>query len=178
MEITNAVGDKTGAKVDKSNRLHTLSVSETEFLSINENEKQAYTWNFPRYDYAAGDTVMWLRNDSDSNLHIHHIFLYSDTATDILLHKPVNATPAGTVITPCNINFTSANIAEATAYQDETNNSTGDILQTEYIGANGVISILKEEGYEIILGKNDVVALDLVTEGTGTFGHIVGFFKK
>ena len=177
MEITNAVGNKTGAKVDESNRLHTLAVSETEFLSINENEKQAYTWNFPRYDYSAGDTVMWLRNDSNLNLHIHHVYLYCDTATDFFVHKPVSTVAAGTSVTPCNINFTSANIAEATAFQDETTNVTGDILQTEYIAANGTVSILKEEGYEVILGKNDIFAIDIVTEGTGTLGHIVGFFK-
>ena len=50
-------------------------------------------------------------------------------------------------------------------------------MQTEYVAANSPITMLKEEGYEVILGKNDIIAVDLTTVGTSTFGHIVGFFK-
>ena len=164
------------AEVDSKYRLKTFSVSESEFLSVNE-VGLSYVWNFPAYNYAAGDTVMWLRNDSNSNLHIHHIVLYCDTATTLSVHKPLNVTPAGTLVTGNNLNLTSGNEAEATAYQDETTGVIGPIIQTEYIAANGVLTIFKEDGYQLILGKNDVIAIDLTTVGTSTFGHIAGFYK-
>jgi hypothetical protein len=177
MQLEDGKGTGRKAEINLSNQLSTFSIVETEFLSVNANDEKAFVWDYPAYNYDAADTVMWLRNDSDLNLHIHHIFLYSNTATVVQLHIPDNVTPAGNAITGSNINITSGITAEATAYQDETVGSQGTVLQTEYIPANGTLSILKEEGYEIILGKNDVIAIDLVTVGSSTFGHIVGYYK-
>lgn len=177
MIIDDGKGSGRKAEVNKDNQLETFAVIETEFLSVNINDEKAFVWNFPAYDYDAGDTVMWLRNDSDEKLHIHHIYLYSDTATVVELHNPANVVAAGTPITASNINLTSGVTADSSAYQDETVSAQGDVLHTEYIAANGTISILKEEGYELILGKNDIIAIDLTTAGTSTFGHIVGFYK-
>ena len=115
MLIEDGKGTGRKAQVNSDNQLTTFSVVETEFLSVNVNDEMAFVWDFPAYNYAAADTVMWLRNDSNLDLHIHHIYLYSDTATVLSLHKPSNVTPAGTLITGCNINLTSGTIAEATA---------------------------------------------------------------
>lgn len=177
MQLEDGKGTGRKAEVNLSNQLSTFSIVETEFLSVNVNNEKAFVWDYPAYNYAALDTVMWLRNDSDLNLHIHHIFLYCDTATVVSIHAPINVTEAGTVITGNNINLTSGITAEASAIQDETSGSIGTVLQTEYIPANGTLSMFKEEGYELILGKNDVVAVDLTTVGTSTFGHIVGYYK-
>ena len=177
MKIEDGTGTGNSAKVDADNQIHTFSIVETEFLSVNVDKGLAFTWDFPAYNYAAGDTVMWLRNDSDLKLHIHHIYLYGDTATVLELHKPENVVPAGTAITGNNINFTSALTPVSTAIQDETVGVKGTVIHTEYLPANSPISLLKEEGYELILGKNEIIAIDLTTVGTSTFGHIVGFYK-
>lgn len=177
MQIQDGTGSGRRAAVNKDNELKTFSIVETEFLSVNTNSERAFVWDFPNYDYDAGDTVMWLRNDSNLNLHIHHIFLYSNAATIVQIHSPDNLTPAGTPETGNNINLNSSVTAEATAFQNETNNIKGVVLQTEYVTADGTISMLKEEGYEVILGKNDVIAIDLLTAGSSTFGHIAGYYK-
>ena len=165
-------------EVSSEHRAMTDSVIEQKFLNLNEYKGAAYVWDFPGYNYDAEDTVMFLRNDSDTHLHIHHIYLYCDTATKLQVHIPASPTAAGTAVTGVNLNQTSGNVAEATAKQDETGNTQGTILHSEYIAANGEKTIFKEEGYEIILGKNDCIAVDLVTAGTMAYGHIVGYFHS
>lgn len=164
------------AEVTTENRLKTYAVTETNFLHSNKHEAQAYVWDFPGYDYDAADTVMFVRNDSDDDLHIHHMYLYSDTATKVQIHSPESPTAAGTDVTGVNLNRQSGNVAEATAKQDETGNTQGTVLHTEYIAANGSLTIFKENGYEVILGKNDCIAVDLVSAGTMAYGHIVGYY--
>jgi hypothetical protein len=176
--IEDGTGSGKSAKVNDGNRLLTYSITETDFLHTNEEDEEAYVWDYPGYDYDAADTIMFLQNDSNNHLHVHHIYLYCDTATKVQLHTISGGeTPTGTAVTGVNLNRTSGNAASATAKQDETGNATqGTILHSEYIAANGVLSILKEEGYEIILGKNDCIAVDLVTAGTMAYGHIVGYY--
>ena len=178
MMVEDGTGSGKRAQVSDENKLMVMSVSDTNFLHHNAHEGQAYVWNFSGYDYDAADTVMFLRNDITENLHIHHVYIYSDTATKLALHAPSNpTTPAGTEVTGVNLDRTSGNVAEATAYQDETANTQGTILHSEYLAANSPLTMLKEEGYEIVLGKNDCIAIDLVTAGTMAYGHIVGYFK-
>ncbi len=169
------------ARVTTKGRLKTYSVTETDFLHINEDDGCAFVWDFSGYDYDAADTVMFLRNDSSTKkLHVHHIYLYCDTATKVQVHVPDNpTTAAGTAVTGTNLNRTSGNVSESTAYQDETGQATqGTVIHSEYIAANGTLTMLKEEGYEIILGKNDIIAVDLVTAGTMAYGHIVGYYHS
>jgi len=178
MQLQDGAGTGNMAKVSSENKLMCYSVTEPDFLHKNEDEEQAYVWDFPGYDYDAADTIMFLRNDSDKALHIHHIYIYSDTASKVQLHTPASPTAAGTAVTGTNLNIASGNVAEATAKQDETGNTQGTILHSEYIAANGTLTMLKEDGYEIILGKNDCIAVDLVTAGTMAYGHITGYFHS
>ena len=175
MQITDGNGTNYGAKVDTEHRLRTYGVIETDFLHTNE-AGNAYIWDFPGYDYDAADTVMFIRNDGDDSLHIHHIYLYCDTASKVQFHFPANPTVAGTLVTGVNPNRGSGKVADATAYQDETGNTQGTVFASEYIAANGVITTFKEEGFEIILSKNACLGVDIVTAGTMAYGHIVGYF--
>jgi len=177
MLIEDGTGSGARAQVSAENRLQVSAVVGDVFLHANHHEQTAFVWDFPGYDYDAGDTVIFLRNNSNIELRIAHIYLYSDTATKIQVHVPATpATPAGTLITGVNLNLQSGNVAEATAYQDETANTQGTILHTEYLAANSPISIFKENGYEVILGKNDCIAIDLVSAGTMAYGHIAGYY--
>jgi len=165
-------------EVNSENRALTDCVTESKFLHYNSHEGNAFVWDFPGYDYDAGDTLMFLRNDSDTELHIHHIYLYSDTGTKVQIHTPVSTTATGTAVTGVNLNLKSGNVAESTAKQDETGNTQGVILHSEYLPANTPETFFKEDGYEVILGKNDCIAVDLVTAGTMAYGHIVGYFHE
>jgi len=176
MIIEDGTGNGFKAEVNSDNKLKTYAVTEPDFLHRNEDNEQAYVWDFPGYDYDAADTVMFIRNDSSSDLHIHHIYLYCDTASKVQVHAPASPTAAGTAVTGVNLNLKSGNVAEATAKQDETGNTQGTILHSEYVAANGALTMFKEDGYEIILGKNDCIAVDIVTAGTMAYGHITGFY--
>ena len=168
----------TFANVTDENKLSVDGVFEPEFLHYNDGSATAYVWNFTTgYTAANSDTIMFIRNDSDKKLHIHHVYVFCSTASTLTLHRPANPTAAGTVVTGRNINSTSGNVAEATAIQDETGNTQGVILHDEYIAANAPLTMLKEDGYEVILGKNDCLAIDVGSGDTPTtYGHIVGYF--
>ncbi len=176
--IEDATGSAFGAEVTKENKLMVQSVTEPNFLHKNEDEKKAYVWNYPEYDNAGGDTVMFLRNDSSEDLHVHHIYIYCSVATKAEIHAPASPTAAGTAVTGVNLNLKSGNVAEATAKQDETGNSQGTIIHTEYVAANTPLTLFKEDGYEVILGKNDCIGVDLGQSGGSTWGHIVGYFHS
>jgi len=177
MIIQDGKGTGYSAAVNGENMLRTIAVTEPSFLHHNQEEGDAYVWDFPGYDYDAADTIMFLRNDSNTPLYINHIYLYSDTASKVQLHLPSSpSAAAGTEVTGVNLKLQSGNVAEATAYQDETGNTQGTVMHTEYIAANGALTMLKEDGYEVVLGKNDCIAVDLVTAGTMAYGHIVGYY--
>ena len=180
MQIESGTGNGKLVGITDENRLLTDCVTEPNFLHFNSGEEQAYTWNYEAYDPTALDTVMFLRNDSNIPLHIHHIYFYTDTATVINMHTISNGeTPTGTAVTGVNLNRNSGNLAVVTAIQDETGNSSqGTILETKYVAANEDVTLLKENGYEIILGKNDCIAIDIVADAGSTFGHIVGYFHE
>ena len=176
--IADGTGNGYEAKVSDENRLQTESVVHPNFLHKNEDEKSAYVWNYPQYSNASDDTVMFLRNDSDKDLHVHHIYIYCSVATMAEVHAPASPTAAGTAVTGVNLNLKSGNVAQATAKQDETGNTQGTILHTEYIAANTPLTLFKEDGYEVILGKNDCIGVDLGQNGGSTWGHIVGYFHE
>ncbi len=179
MIIQDGQGGGYSAGVTSEKRLKVNSVTEPNFLHQNAGHNRGYVWNFPSYNSADADTVMFIRNDSSNDLRIHHVYIYSDAATVITLHTiSAGETPAGTAVTGVNLNRNSSDEADATAKQDETGNSSqGTVLHTEYVAAAGALTMLKEDGYEIVLGKNDCIAVDVATGSTAvTFGHIVGYY--
>lgn len=172
-------GTGTGRKVgiNSKNQLLVFSVGITE-LQQATNDGNAYVWDYPGYDYDAADTVMYLRNNNpNQELVIDHIRLYSDTATKVQVHVPSKPTEAGTSVTGSNLNRKSGNTALAAAYQDETGNTQGTIILSDYVAANGNIELLDSEGAEVILGYDDCIAIDLVTAGTMAYGRIIGYFR-
>lgn len=175
MYFEDGQGSGRKAGVDAENRLITASIVKTEFGHRVETHGDAYIWCFTGYDYAALDTVFFLRNDSPTlNLIVDEINLYGDTATKVNVHCPANPTAAGTAITGYNLNKTSNNVAVATAKQDETGNTQGTIFINKYIAANGTIELL--DNAVVVLGYHDCIGVDLVTVGTMAYGSIIGRF--
>ena len=173
MTIKNSF-DGNLAIVTPEGKLKTFSTTETESFYISKTNGEAYTWSVA-YDYAAADTLIWLRNDSTTKiLIIETIILSSDTATQFILHFPVNATPAGTAVTGVNMNRGSVNVAEATCYRDETNNTQANVIHQGIIDANATIVVPVRDSF--ILYHNDCVAVDYVTAGTLGTVTIKGYY--
>ena len=174
------IRDGTGkgflAQVTSENKLRAYSTIENEASFESETKERCYSWT-DSYNYAANDTIIWLRNDSSTlNLLIEKIVVSSDTATQVIFHSPENTAPAGTVVTGVNLNRSSNHIADATCYRDETNNVRANVIANAIIQAN-VPAIFPVDG-AIILGYLDCLAVDFVTVGALGMATIRGYFHE
>ena len=165
------IRDGTGggylAQVTSENKLRTYCTTESESSYESEVNKRCYTWT-TAYNVSAADTVIWLRNDSTTlNLVLEKVLLANDTATRFTVHFPANATPAGTEVTGVNLNRGSNNLAEATCYSDETNNTQANSFANGILQAN-VPAILPIDG-TVVLGYKDCIGIDFVT-GSSSIG--------
>jgi len=175
--IKSGVGNGYLAEVTKNNKLRTYSTRQAEVAFESETNGQAYTWTNVSYDYAAGDTILLLKNTSPTkNLLIQAITISGDTATTVTIHSPACLNPTGTVVTGVNLNRQSGNTAEATAICDETTNSQANIITvTKHNGST--LNIMPIEG-AVVLGLNDCIAVDFTTDGGAANVTIRGYYHE
>jgi hypothetical protein len=177
MQIEDGQGNGRLAFVEKDGHLLTHAISDREVHDTSLNKGLAFNWVNVSYDYDAGDTILWLRNDSTKRpLVINKIVLWCDTATEVVIHFPEETVPAGTEVAGVNLNRTSGNTAEATAYSDETGNTQGAVGARYRLPA-GIPAALDVEG-AIILGKNGEIGIDFVTDGGACLAAINGYFHN
>jgi len=172
------IRDGTGkgflAQVTSENKLRCYATDESEISFESETNERGYTWT-TAYNYTGNDTILWLRNDSTTlSLIIDLMLIASDTATRVIVHAPDNVTPSGTVVTGVNLNRSSNQIAEATAYSNEINNVQANIIANALIPAN-VTAQLPVNG-AVILKYLDCIAIDFVTTGSLGMATIRGYY--
>lgn len=169
------------ATVNAQGQLSVRAITEPELEDASELG-QAYIWASGNLDIDAGDTMLLVKNTSDTALHITGIIVSAgNVATRYVIHLPttevtVTAGAGGAVVVGVNINTGSANVADASAASDETNNA--------FAQANAIldISLLPTTTYTqltqgIILAKNKSVAVDQVTESTAGAVTIVAHYE-
>jgi len=168
-------GEGTGSLVGvDTHRLKTSSRNNPRIWYESVEHGQAFTWSNATYDYDAADTILAVQNDSATKLlHIYQIHIEGDTETAFTIHCPKNVTMAGTAVTGVNLNRTSANVADATAKADETGNSQANVIYRSLMLAK-TKQIIEIPG--LVLGKNDVIAVDFTTDGGAALVDIVGYF--
>ena len=66
MEITNAVGDSVGAKVDSENRLHTRSVSISLQHAISSKDKKTFQVSSDKAIATSSQNLLLLKNTSNT----------------------------------------------------------------------------------------------------------------
>jgi hypothetical protein len=175
MIIEDGKGTGYKAKVDLNNLLRVSAVMEPSMHFTSLEDGQVFVWSNVTYDYAAGDTILLVKNTStDKHLHIVRVICSTDTNTQIIVHCPDCTTPTGTAVTGVNLNRMSGNVAEAIAKADETTNSQGDIVCTRLVPANNNSECIFDEG--LILGLNDCIAVDYVTDGGSALVAIFGMY--
>jgi len=177
MKIQDGAGSGNWQQIDSENRANVYATTESEISHESESNNRAYTWTHS-YNSGANDTVLLLKNTSaDKNLIIDTIIVSSDTTTKIVIHFPSNTTLAGTGVTGVNLNRSSNNVAEASAYGDETGNTQGDILGQMILLAN-TGAVLNING-SVILGLNNEIAVDFVSATTALgMVTIVGYYHE
>jgi hypothetical protein len=176
MKIEDGKGGGHVAEVNDENELVTRSIveSELEHASINGD---AFAWVSTDTDIDAGDTRLFIRNDSAVPLVLDAAnFLPANVACDWSINIGTDSTtPTGTSVSAVNLNTSSGKDAEATAYDDETAVPDGSPVGWVNTGTTGVTTQSLDG---IILGKNHWIQINQETESTSGRVTISGHFAN
>lgn len=177
MQLEDGKGRGNVAEVNDDNQLVTNGVIVTHLHFNSEKNGISFSWSSGTYDAAAGDTILLIKNTSTTkDLHIHQIWLSTDTETRVVVHVPATeVTPAGTTITGSNLNTTSAIVAGASAKRDETDNTQGNIYWAGEIQAATNPLMIDFEG-ALILGQNESIGVDYVADVAACDVTILGHY--
>lgn len=170
-------GKGTGNKVQVTgeNQLVVSAVTASEFEHESEENGTAYNWSTDTVNLTGNDTVLLIKNTSDTLLHIECVKIANGSvASEYTVHLPTTeVTVTGVTVTGTNLNTGSSNVAEASAASNETNNTQGNIVETKYLAvdANADISFVG-----LILAKNKSLAVDVVEDTAESAITITGHY--
>lgn len=149
-------------KINDNGEALAAAVVESLFERSSEDGK-SYNWSSGIIDIDTTDTVLLLKNTSDIPLHVESITIWNGSvASEYQIHLPTTeVTPTGTAVSGTNLNTGKADVADASAKSDETDNSQGIILFTPMLAVDANLTI---NTVGLILAKNKSVAIDVVAE--------------
>ncbi len=184
--IKDGTGNGFLAKVNSAKQLHTRSV-QISALHDAALRGDAFAWNGVSAAIATTDCIILVANTSSSRLLvIDHAYIRGDIASQIKvkLSDVTGLTLAGTAVTGVNLNRTSAKIADASAWVDETASAATTIILTHYqhLAVNGQVTTSPMARLDfagsIVLGEDAAFGMDLViAAGLGAFeATVVGYF--
>jgi hypothetical protein len=145
----------------------------------------AYSWTAVSADIDAGDTGLLVVNRSSEKwLVISRAYFRVDVESQVKIHCPAAATWAGTSVVGNNLNRKFSNNAPALAYADETGNvfAAANVIETIYcpnsVNSQVTTSIGVPVDFKdsIILGFNQSIAADIITEPGAFEATFVGYF--
>lgn len=181
MIINDGAGSGRSVKVNEDNQLAVAGVVLTPLANATI-KGNAYSWTAVSADIDAGDTGLLVCNNSlDKKLHITKVYAWADVATQFKIHCPAYATITGTAVVGNNLNRSSKNIAEASAFADETASAfvagnTVATLRNNEVGTDQFGVEIDFEG-ALVLGYHDSVAVDLIAESGAFEATIFGYFE-
>lgn len=183
-QILGGNGNVVNVNSRKQLLTHAIAVSPIHEASFLGN---AYSWTAISADIVAGETGLLVQNIATSKiLVIDRMYLWTDTAAQLKIHCPVTATFAGTGVVGNNLNRRFSNNAPANAFADETANAfvAGNVIETVYsplaVNAQITTAFAVQIDFKgaVILGANDSIAVDIVTETAAYEITIVGYFQS
>jgi len=179
MQIEDGKGTGNRAEVNEEKQLVVSAITETSLEHESEENGSGYVWSSSNVTVDATDTVLLLKNTSDTPLHIECVKVSGTVATtQVTVHLPttevtVTAGGGGAVVTGTNLNTSSSNVADASAASDETNNSQGNIIAEVFLSGDSTENI---ETPGLILGKNKSIGVD-TSNTLEIAAAIVGHFE-
>lgn len=160
-------------------RLNTSSRSNSRSFYISRDDGQAYVLHIKDADAADGDLIAYLRNNSTTKkLYIQDIHISSPVACKFIVSYGNSTTATGTSVTPTNLNKSSSNDADVTAFGNAAVggvSASTDIASLRISGSStGEVDF--KEG--LILGQNDniVIESDLITSSPDLIEVDIYFF--
>jgi hypothetical protein len=174
--ITGGDGKGIDLHVTEEHQAKVVAEVHPEISHHSRVSENAYSWTNATYNYTAADTILAVKNTSATkNLYITKIEASSDATTNVQVHIiTASYTDAGTAVTGVNMNANSTNVADATAYGDETGNTQGNIVAHKVALANTTAEFNFDGA--LILGRNQAVGVDFVTVGAACYVTIYGFY--
>jgi len=174
-QIEDGKGRGFKAAVNSEQQLTVAAVTQGELEHESEENGQGYNWSTDLVNIDANDTVLLVKNTSDTPLHVECIKIANgSTASEFTVHLPTTeVTVTGTTVTGTNLNTAKTNVAEASVASDETNNSQGNVIGTVWLAVDASKDI---ETPGLILGKNKSVAVDVVEATTEVAATIIGHY--
>lgn len=171
-QIQDGTGSSRKARVSNSNRLLVDSIVEERavFNSIDVGNTFIVLTDFLTITGVTGqeDGLIYLKNNSDLNMLIHHIKLWSGTASQLTKISTYKNPTTGTLISSAidadveNINFASSNTYEGLAYQGDGTNLTvtdGSVWGRHYLGIGNQQMLSFMWNGAVVLGKGNSLAV-------------------
>ena len=176
-QIEDGKGTGSRAQVNKENQLVVSAVITREIEHESEANGAAYNWSSDIVSIDAADTVLLVKNTSDTPLHIEYVEVANGaTASEYTLHLPTSEVTlsGGSVVTGTNLNTGSSNVADALSRSDEEGNAQGNVIGTVWLAVDRHHRFLTPG---LILGKNKSVGVDIVATSAETAATIVGHYE-
>lgn len=161
--IEDGKGTGNKAQVTSENQLVVSAVVATEFEHESEENGAAYNWSTDLVNLTGDDTVLLVKNTSDTSLHIECIKIANGSvASEYTIHLPTTeVTVTGVTVTGTNLNTGSSNVAEASAASNESNNTQGTVIETKFLAVDSNVDI---SFVGLIIAKNKSIAVDVVED--------------
>lgn len=176
-QIEDGKGTGNRAEVNKENQLVVKATTQSELEHESEESGSAYNWSSDIVSIDAADTVLLVKNTSDTPLHIEHIEIANGvTASEYTVHLPTSEVTlsGGSVVTGTNLNTGSSNVADALSRSDEEGNTQGNVIATVWLAVDRNVRIDLDG---LILGKNKSIGIDVVATTIETAATIVGHYE-
>ena len=125
----------------------------------------------------ATDTLLCVINDSASRYLCIEKIIVSAVAAGLIeigVHD-APGTPAGSAVTPTCLNRTANTTCAASAWEDQTAATTLLNVAEVHVGVGTPTTI--EFGGALILGEDDCVSVDIITELAISSATIIGYFR-
>jgi len=176
MKLDDGGGSGTSAIVTSEGRLETYSVIEPESLHVNEEEGQTYSAVTSRTPSGAADCFLYIKNNSDEDLIICCMRLWTASAESVQVKLGDTGTAtSGNTLTPVNRNGGSGNLASATVEDgvDITGLSGGSVVD-EVFGSTTMNTYEWSSG--LIVPKNRTASFYAVTGGVALKATVAFYF--
>lgn len=177
MRIEDGKGSGKVAEVDAANRLRTSAAVLSETHRVSLDSGRAFIWTSQDIDVAAAGTMLAVRNDGKEPLIIDGFIITGGNVISRYECHIVTAsfTIAGVAVANFNLNTGSANVADVTAFANESGNTQGTVI---YDITAGITITVQVPTPGLVLAQGHTFAIDQVTESDAGNVTIVGHFEN
>lgn len=165
MTVTRDPQTHTGARVTKAGEALALAITQPESEFISHEEGLAFG-AYSTYSLTGGEEAISLMNDDPGrDIIIDNVVVSTSASGLVSVFEVTSGTPAGTTLTPKNLNLGSAVPAQATAFGNAsvTGSLSGETIAQHDVGTSAPFSFVF--GGSVIVPKNKTIAVTFATTG-------------